>query len=209
MSMLRLNQSVSSFRFGFEQDPKLAQHLARWGIDVLKVEKTDKTMAELEVRSFQFQNVWVMKILAGKDSASISQPYWRIIWNITNNTSLFDTSHYVNALGSHFSTKPCCANKPLGTCILVALPGQSPGVQDEASCYVFMVCYAWRRGAVCIKLGQVCRCWAKAHSWWGWCTAKNITLWVDPVLWYNILHTICVVLFLLSCIRVSARDGIV
>ena len=32
------------------QDPKLAEHLARWGIDVLKVEKTDKTMAELEVR---------------------------------------------------------------------------------------------------------------------------------------------------------------
>lgn len=31
------------------QDPKLAEHLARWGIDVLKVEKTDKTMAELEV----------------------------------------------------------------------------------------------------------------------------------------------------------------
>ena len=33
----------------FLQDPKLAEHLARWGIDVLKVEKTDKTMAELEV----------------------------------------------------------------------------------------------------------------------------------------------------------------
>ena len=31
------------------QDPKLPEHLARWGIDILKVEKTDKTMAELEV----------------------------------------------------------------------------------------------------------------------------------------------------------------
>lgn len=30
----------------------LAEHLARWGIDVLKVEKTDKTMAELEVSEF-------------------------------------------------------------------------------------------------------------------------------------------------------------
>lgn len=34
------------------QNPKLAEHLARWGIDVLKVEKTDKTMAELEVSQY-------------------------------------------------------------------------------------------------------------------------------------------------------------
>lgn len=33
------------------QDPKLAEHLARWGIDIMKLEKTDKTMAELEVGS--------------------------------------------------------------------------------------------------------------------------------------------------------------
>lgn len=32
------------------QDPKLAEHLAWWGIDIMKLEKTDKTMAELEVR---------------------------------------------------------------------------------------------------------------------------------------------------------------
>lgn len=31
------------------QDLKLAEHLARWGIDIMKLEKTDKTMAELEV----------------------------------------------------------------------------------------------------------------------------------------------------------------
>lgn len=34
------------------QNPKLAEHLARWGIDVLKVDKTDKTMAELEVSQY-------------------------------------------------------------------------------------------------------------------------------------------------------------
>lgn len=34
------------------QDPKLAEHLARWGIDIMKLEKTDKTMAELEVGSY-------------------------------------------------------------------------------------------------------------------------------------------------------------
>ncbi|CAM9672158.1 unnamed protein product, partial [Hapterophycus canaliculatus] len=42
------------------QDPKLAEHLARWGIDVLKVEKTDKTMAELEVelnKSYDFNKI--------------------------------------------------------------------------------------------------------------------------------------------------------
>eukprot|EP00927_Polykrikos_kofoidii_P060111 TRINITY_DN55174_c0_g1_i1.p1 TRINITY_DN55174_c0_g1~~TRINITY_DN55174_c0_g1_i1.p1 ORF type:complete len:864 (+),score=183.87 TRINITY_DN55174_c0_g1_i1:104-2593(+) len=31
------------------KDPLLAQHLAHWGIDVMKMEKTDKTLAELEV----------------------------------------------------------------------------------------------------------------------------------------------------------------
>lgn len=29
-------------------DPKLAEHLARWGINIMELEKTDKTMAELE-----------------------------------------------------------------------------------------------------------------------------------------------------------------
>lgn len=31
-------------------DPLLAEHLAHWGIDQTKLEKTDKTMAELQVR---------------------------------------------------------------------------------------------------------------------------------------------------------------
>lgn len=30
-------------------DPKLAEHLAHWGIDIMKMEKTDKTMAEMEI----------------------------------------------------------------------------------------------------------------------------------------------------------------
>lgn len=36
------------------KDPKLAEHLAWWGIDIMKLEKTDKTMAELEVRTSFF-----------------------------------------------------------------------------------------------------------------------------------------------------------
>ena len=30
-------------------DSKLGEHLAHWGIDVMKMEKTDKTLAEMEV----------------------------------------------------------------------------------------------------------------------------------------------------------------
>lgn len=39
------------------QDPKLAEHLARWGIDIMKLEKTDKTMAELEVGRYWLRDV--------------------------------------------------------------------------------------------------------------------------------------------------------
>ncbi len=31
------------------QDPKLAEHLRHWGIDMIMMEKTDRSMAELEV----------------------------------------------------------------------------------------------------------------------------------------------------------------
>ncbi len=31
------------------QDPKLAEHLRHWGIDMIIMEKTDRSMAELEV----------------------------------------------------------------------------------------------------------------------------------------------------------------
>ena len=34
------------------KDPQLAEHLAHWGIEVMKLEKTEKTMAELEVCLF-------------------------------------------------------------------------------------------------------------------------------------------------------------
>ena len=31
------------------KDPLLAEHLAHWGIDIMLLEKTEKTMAELQV----------------------------------------------------------------------------------------------------------------------------------------------------------------
>ncbi|CAN0013958.1 unnamed protein product, partial [Choristocarpus tenellus] len=45
---------------GMVKDPKLAEHLARWGIDIMSLEKTDKTMAELEVelnKSYDFNKI--------------------------------------------------------------------------------------------------------------------------------------------------------
>jgi ubiquitin carboxyl-terminal hydrolase 5/13 len=30
-------------------DPKLPQHLSHWGIDIMRLEKTDKSMTEMEV----------------------------------------------------------------------------------------------------------------------------------------------------------------
>ncbi|EER17206.1 ubiquitin specific protease 5, putative [Perkinsus marinus ATCC 50983] len=41
-------------------DPKLAQHLEHWGIDVMKMSKTDKSMAEMEVelnKEFAFDRI--------------------------------------------------------------------------------------------------------------------------------------------------------
>lgn len=34
---------------GMVTDPKLAEHLSRWGINLMELEKTDKTMAELQL----------------------------------------------------------------------------------------------------------------------------------------------------------------
>jgi ubiquitin carboxyl-terminal hydrolase 5/13 len=42
------------------EDPALAEHLAHWGIDVMRMEKTEKSMAELEIdlnRSFEFDKI--------------------------------------------------------------------------------------------------------------------------------------------------------
>ncbi|CAN0371457.1 unnamed protein product, partial [Ectocarpus sp. 13 AM-2016] len=68
---------------GVVQDPKLAEHLARWGIDVLKVEKTDKTMAELEVelnKSYDFNKITE----AGAKLRPLSGPGFTGIKNLGN-----------------------------------------------------------------------------------------------------------------------------
>ena len=45
-------------------DPKLAEHLAHWGIDVMKQEKTEKTTKELEVElnaQYDWGKVWTLR----------------------------------------------------------------------------------------------------------------------------------------------------
>ncbi len=42
------------------QDPKLAEHLRHWGIDMIRMEKTDRSIAELEVelnKNYDFSKV--------------------------------------------------------------------------------------------------------------------------------------------------------
>ncbi len=42
------------------QDPKLAEHLSHWGIDMIKMAKTDRSMVELEVelnKKYDFSKV--------------------------------------------------------------------------------------------------------------------------------------------------------
>lgn len=42
------------------EDPKLAEHLKHWGIDIMSLEKTQKTMAEMEVetnKSWEFSRI--------------------------------------------------------------------------------------------------------------------------------------------------------
>lgn len=46
-------------------DPKLAEHLSFWGIDAMKMEKTDKTFSEMEV-SMNLSYDW-SKLLEGQE----------------------------------------------------------------------------------------------------------------------------------------------
>ncbi|CAN0187122.1 unnamed protein product [Ectocarpus sp. 6 AP-2014] len=89
------------------KDPKLAEHLARWGIDVLKVEKTDKTMAELEVelnKSYDFNKITE----AGAKLRPLSGPGFTGIKNLGN-------SCYMNSCLQVLCTLPEIGQKYDGT----------------------------------------------------------------------------------------------
>jgi len=79
-------------------DPYLAQHLAHWGIDIMKQEKTVKSMAELELDAsmkLQFDRV----VEAGENLVRVSGPGFVGIDNIGN-------SCYINSLLQIFFSAP-------------------------------------------------------------------------------------------------------
>lgn len=79
-------------------DPHLAQHLAHWGIDIMKQEKTVKSMAELEMDAsmkLQFDRV----VEAGENLVRVSGPGFVGIDNIGN-------SCYINSLLQIFYATP-------------------------------------------------------------------------------------------------------
>jgi len=71
-------------------DPHLASHLSHWGIDIMKMEKTEKTMAELEIernQSFEFDKITE----AGAELVPVSGPGLVGLVNLGN-------SCYVNSV---------------------------------------------------------------------------------------------------------------
>ena len=46
--------------YGAVEDPLLAQHLSHWGINMMSMEKTEKSMAELQIdlnKGFEFDKI--------------------------------------------------------------------------------------------------------------------------------------------------------
>eukprot|EP00037_Helgoeca_nana_P028304 m.332262 g.332262 ORF g.332262 m.332262 type:complete len:822 (-) comp27727_c1_seq35:2829-5294(-) len=71
-------------------DPLLSEHLAHWGIDIMQVEKTEKTMAELQVTK-NFEHDWSKITEEGEDLEILSGPGLVGIANLGN-------SCYVNSV---------------------------------------------------------------------------------------------------------------
>jgi ubiquitin carboxyl-terminal hydrolase 5/13 len=97
-------------------DPLLAEHLSHWGIDVMKQEKTEKTMAELQV-SLNMEYDW-SKITEGKETlVPLTGPGFVGIANLGNSCylnsvvqSLFATpevrARYFDVADRIFKTAP-------------------------------------------------------------------------------------------------------
>jgi hypothetical protein len=69
------------------EDPLLAEHLSHWGIDAMRMEKTEKSMAELNValnKSFEFDKITE----AGAHLAPLSGPGYMGLTNLGNSCYL-------------------------------------------------------------------------------------------------------------------------
>lgn len=62
-------------------DPHLAEHLSRWGINIMSLEKTEKTMSELEVDLNQNYN-WSQSVGDGQKQLAVAGPGLKGLVNI-------------------------------------------------------------------------------------------------------------------------------
>jgi ubiquitin carboxyl-terminal hydrolase 5/13 len=79
------------------EDPYLAEHLSHWGIDVMKMEKTEKSMAELTVelnKTFEFDKITE----AGADLAPLSGPGYVGLKNLGNSCYLNSVMQVLHTL---------------------------------------------------------------------------------------------------------------
>jgi ubiquitin carboxyl-terminal hydrolase 5/13 len=60
--------------FPLPQDPKLAEHLAHFGINMMMMEKTEKTMAELELEQ-NIKHEWSLIQESGADLKKVRAVY--------------------------------------------------------------------------------------------------------------------------------------
>jgi len=79
-------------------DPKLSDHLSHWGIDIMKLEKTDKTLNEMEV-DINLKYDWARILENGKEVDPISAPGLIGLTNI-------GSSCYLNSVMQVMSSLP-------------------------------------------------------------------------------------------------------
>jgi ubiquitin carboxyl-terminal hydrolase 5/13 len=98
------------------KDSKLAQHLSHWGIDIMRLEKTDKTLGEMNVDLNKSYD-WSKILETGKNLVAIHQPGFVGLSNLGNScymNSVIQTilcvpeirSKYIDARSKIISTAP-------------------------------------------------------------------------------------------------------
>jgi len=88
------------------KDPLLAQHLAHWGINIMSLEKTDKTMGEMEV-DLNMKYDWSKILESGEQLQALSGPGLVGLRNI-------GSSCYLNAVVQVLASIPEVAQRYLG-----------------------------------------------------------------------------------------------
>ncbi|ELT92166.1 hypothetical protein CAPTEDRAFT_182887 [Capitella teleta] len=91
------------------EDPHLAKHLAHFGIDVMSMQKTDKTMAELEIDLNQRVGEWDVIQEAGSQLEPLHGPGFTGIRNLGN-------SCYMNSIMQVMFTLPDFVHKYFTPC---------------------------------------------------------------------------------------------